>query len=166
MKNIKFLAMLVLATSVAMISCKDDEKKPTPSKKPTVAGKVYVGTLSLATATPFVLDDVEVQILETEYADSVQVVLKQVKFSERMPRMDITIPSVYAVAAIDVNTPNAYRLSGNNIIPTATGGIPAPDPYKPITDLQGLASDASLSLSMIVGVLPLSFESIITVVVR
>ncbi|MDR3328031.1 MAG: hypothetical protein LBT04_07935 [Prevotellaceae bacterium] len=161
MRKINFLAILVLASSVTCVSCKKDKPIPEP-EKPTVVGKIYVGTATLTMdQSPTSLENIETEIIETNYPDTVQLILKGIQFTPAMPKIDITIPSVFAERATDINTPNAYILSGNNIIPTAMGGIPAPDPFKPINDLQGVVTETSLSVSMTVGTLTLSYDGTI-----
>jgi hypothetical protein len=158
MRRINFLVVLVLASAVAFVSCKNNEPTPEPGE-PVIVGKIYIGTATLTMGqTPTSLEGIETEIVESNYPDTVQLILKGIQFTPNMPKMDITIPSVFAERATDVNTPNAYILSGNNIIPTAMGGIPAPDPFKPINDLHGVVTETSLSVSMIVGTLPLSYE--------
>ncbi|MDR0811102.1 MAG: calycin-like domain-containing protein [Paludibacter sp.] len=158
MKNFKFLAILFLATSVAMVSC-DNTPEPDPDPvKPAVAGKTYIGT-TLLTMGPSTttLENIVVQILETEYTDTVQVVLKKVKFATAMPEIDITIPSVFAKKA-----GNGYELSANDVIPTAMGGVPAPNYI--ITDLTGNATETTLALTMKAGSLPLAYEGVVIAV--
>jgi hypothetical protein len=139
MKKIKFLAVLFLATSVAMVSCKKDE--PT---EPVVKDANYVGTISVKQpdATVFSKHDVSVEVKKTAATDTVHLLFKRVKFTDTMPvEVDIIIPVV-----VSVITNDTFLLSGTEITPLLASGLPFATFQ--INDIEGSLSDTGVNLFM------------------
>lgn len=91
--------------------------------------------------TPYTQENVSV-IVEKK-GEVIDMKLQKVKFAEKMPAMDITIPGI----AISNET-----LSGDGIIPLTMGGE---FPAYTITNLEGTMTKNNLSVSMMCGKYPL-----------
>ncbi|MDR2854120.1 MAG: hypothetical protein LBV31_02305 [Prevotellaceae bacterium] len=116
MKSIKFLAMLVLATSVAVISCKKDE--PTP---PVIEN---ILTVTQPDGSVFTKKDLVVELISTSKTDSVLIKMNEVQFSEAMP-VSITMK----LPVVAVQTESTTTFSGDAVTPllvTAAGDRPYP----------------------------------------
>ena len=113
----------------------------------------YAGTFSVAPETPaaYSLDNVEVSFTIEEGGATGQIEMMRVKFAERMPEMDITVPGVTLTEET-----NGYLLScgEDGIVPLMAGG---PFPDRTITELDGSITAQTLSLSFVCMNLPVSF---------
>lgn len=143
----KTLRFLLLALFVAFFAaCNDDDNNDDQNQggDNTSTEIIYIVATSVGGDNPYAQENVSVVV--EEHNDSIDLEMKKVKFAERMPEMDITIPGI---------TVEGTALSGDGIIPTAMGG---PFPAYTITNLTGTITDKSISLEMMCGTYPLSFS--------
>jgi len=147
--KIVLLAALVVA---AFVSCEKDEDQKEAVVE--VVSETYVGSLSVNQndGTFFTLDSVSVEVNPTDGDSTLNMIMRGVKFSSRMPvSLDMTVNGI----AYTSTTTNV-SLSGNNIIPIAMGGE---FPDYTITNYVGTITDGVLSFSMVCGKYPLTFTS-------
>jgi hypothetical protein len=147
MKTVKIFFMAFMA--VLLVACDEDGKVVVTEEVP--SGD-YVGQLSVDQndGTFYDKDNVSVAFTVLDNEKEVQLLMKQVKFAQGMPEMDVTIDSIPAAPAL-----NLWALAGNNIVPKAMGG---PVPKYTITDLIGTVTNDSLSVRMKCGAYPLTFK--------
>ena len=145
----KTLRFLLFATTIAFFSACSDDKNEEENEQgngsttePTEI--IYIVNTSVGGETPYAQENVS--ILIDKKATEIDMKMQKVKFAERMPEMDITIPGV----AMEGTT-----LSGNEIIPLAMGGE---FPTYTITNLTGTMTGESISVEMNCGKYPLSFS--------
>ncbi len=122
-----------------LVACDNKEPDNKPGK---VENGNYVGTVSVkqTDGSTYVQDSTEVE-LKVLTADSIQLIMKQVKFTAAMPiSLDMTIPSILSEEKAD----NSLLLSGNKITPWAMG---APYTAALINSLEGNATETTLVLS-------------------
>lgn len=124
---------------------------------PVVVNLAYTGTVSVALGTPmaFTLEDIDVEVTLAEDGTA-NIELFKVKFAAAMPvSLDVLIKGVTLT-----KTAEGYSISGDNIVPTAMEGQPFAQ-YT-ITDLEGSADLENMSLDMIMGEFPMTFEGSVT----
>lgn len=119
-----------------------------------VTSAIYTGTVSVAPGTPdaFTLEDVEVEFTLGQDETTADIEMLQVKFAIAMLIMlDMLMSGVTLT-----ETNDGYAISGEGIIPTVMGGRPF-EQYT-INDLSGSVTPETLSIDMMCGTYPLSFE--------
>jgi hypothetical protein len=137
---------LVLGVFITVFvqSCTDDDEKTK-----TVRSGSFVGRLVVE--APFFEDDGVLLTFDLSSNSFGTIVMHEVKFAERMPRLsDMTIDGISVKTAAD-----SLVLTGENIVPTAGG---EPYPQYTMTDLHGKVTQDSLIVSMKCSSMPLSFR--------
>jgi hypothetical protein len=140
---------IALAT-IVLSSCGDNKSQPIPVPQ----NGNYTGTVTVApgTADAFTLADTEVKFTLSADKTTADVEMLKVKFAAAMPvSLDVLISGVTLTKTAD-----GYSISGDNIVPTAMGGTPFAQ-YT-ITGLTGTVTASSLTLDMMMGTYPMSFE--------
>lgn len=147
-----YLNILLISTVIIFAACdKDDENNDDNSQSMTEEKTVWVGTMSVTQDDNSVFTQTDVRVdVEPIDNDYMHMVVKQVKFSEKMPYpLDMTIDSVKYIL-----NDGYLKFSGNNIVPQAMGG---PFPQYTITNFAGNTKDSKPNFSMMCGKYPLSF---------
>ncbi|MDR2894518.1 MAG: hypothetical protein LBU97_03555 [Alistipes sp.] len=164
--------ILTTLTALTLASCGKGPDTPPEPEEPS-ANSSFVGTFTVAPGTDdaFTLEGAEIRIIVGERSTTTvaDMQMLRVKFAERMPEMDITIPGLTMLSSA---TGDGYQLRGDGIVPTAMGG---PVERYTITDLVGeismtgatvaatpagrksVMTPATLTVSMMCGIYPLSF---------
>jgi hypothetical protein len=149
-----FATLMVIG--FGFLACEETE---TPDENKQVTAASYSGTLSVdqLDSTYYDTDSVVISIApqtdttEAGTATNVCIVMKQVRFSPRMPlTLDITLNDVAYEAGDE-----GFALSCDTLVPYAMGG---PFPSYLITNLHGLIKDNELTLSMKCGRNPLTYS--------
>lgn len=142
MKNLIFAALAL----IAFASC-DDEHTPHVALDADFVGTVTVAPTNLS------LSDVNIELNFSENGSKVDIEMLQVKFADKMPKLDLKIAGVTATEL----SSGAWKLSGANIIPTSAG---VPNPNYTISELTGtLSKDGkSLEFTMKTGTFTISFK--------
>jgi hypothetical protein len=148
-----YLKIFSISLSILLfVSCGDDKTTPEDPELPSNGN--YVGTVSVAPGTPdaFILEDIEVVFTVSEDETTADIEMLKVKFADDMP---LTLDMLMSGVTLD-ETETGYSISGDGIVPTAMEGRPFEN-YT-ITELTGDATTESLSIEMMCGEYPLSFE--------
>ncbi len=145
--------LIAFAAALLGISCGKDDG---PNEPDIPNDSAYTGTFTVApgTADAFVLEDAAIEFTLAEGGASAEMKMLHVRFAERMPAMDITVPGMTLTP-----TAGGYAISGNGIIPLALGGEVA---RYTITGLTGSVTAETLTFSMMCGTYPLSFSGTYT----
>jgi hypothetical protein len=153
MKNLKMLFLATMA--LCFVACDKDD--PDPVEIPDGA---YIGTLSVDQndGTFYTQENVVVDF-EILPDNTATVVMKQVKFSSRMPIvLNMQIAGILAEKPLaDISSIQSLGLSGNNIVPTSDG---TPYDRYTITHLTGNVTLGSFQISMKCGDYPLTFSGL------
>ncbi len=147
LKN-KSLFIALLITSFFAASCEKDEEPLKLTEDGTYSGQLAVDQLN---GTNFTSSNVQVKVTPSASAGYITIDMLQVSFSPKMPvKLDMKIQNV-----MYTSTSEKITLSGNNIIPIAMGGE---FPAYTITNLTGEIKNGVLSLSMMCGSYPLTYN--------
>jgi hypothetical protein len=136
--------------AIVLSSCGDNKSQPIPVPQ----NGNYTGTVTVApgTADAFTLEGTEVKFTLSADKTTADIEMLKVKFAAAMPvSLDVLISGVTLTKTAD-----GYSISGDNIVPTAMGG--APFAQYTITGLTGTVTASSLTLDMMMGTYPMSFE--------
>lgn len=154
-----FRILSIATAALFFVSCNEGDDTPTP---PVSNDGAYNGTVIVApgTADEYTHPGTEVTIVDNKN-ETVDIKILKVKFAEKMPAMDITVPGVKLTKLES----GGYSISGDNIIPTAAGG---PFSQYTVTGLTGTISESptgvyttpSLIFSMTCGTYPVSYSGI------
>ena len=100
--------------------------------------------------TTYTAKDVKIDLTFYAVANTAEMLVKQVKFAEKMPiRLDMTVKGIdFTIAG------SGITIVGNNIVPEAMGG---PFPAYTIINLSGKVTDSDFSFSMKCGEFPVTF---------
>ena len=150
----KLSIALMALFAITLSACDNDEEPENkPIDKPSITiGNSYTGTLSVDQndGSFYTQGNTVVSVADSE-GETVSIVMKKVKFSDKMPMtLDMTINKVSKT-----KSSKGYALSGDNIIPLAMSGE---FPQYTITNLSGEVTDKTLTLEMICGNYPLTFS--------
>ncbi|MEA5004843.1 MAG: hypothetical protein VB022_00360 [Rikenellaceae bacterium] len=147
LKNKSFFLALLM-TSFFAVGCEKDEEPLKLTEDGIYSGQLTVDQLD---GTNYTSSDVQVKLTPAATAGNVTIDMLQVSFSSKMPvKLDMKIQNV-----VYTSTSEKITLSGNNIIPIAMGGE---FPAYTITNLTGEIKNGSLSLSMMCGSYPLTYN--------
>ena len=147
LKN-KSLFIALLITSFFAASCEKDEEPLKLTEDGTYSGQLAVDQLN---GTNFTSSNVQVKVTPSATAGYITIDMLQVSFSPRMPvKLDMKIQNV-----VYTSTSEKITISGNNIVPIAMGGE---FPAYTITNLTGEIQNGILSLSMMCGSYPLTYN--------
>ncbi len=147
LKN-KFLFIALLITSFFAASCEKEEEPLKLTEDGTYSGQLAVDQLN---GTNYTSSNVQVKVTPSTSAGYITIDMLQVSFSPKMPvKLDMKIQNV-----VYTSTSEKITLSGNNIIPIAMGGE---FPAYTITNLTGEIQNGVLSLSMMCGSFPLTYN--------
>ena len=146
MNRLRFFLLALL--SLAFVACENGENNALPNNP--VEGECYIGTMTVDQndGTTYTQKEVEVdyEILDGK----LNFVMYKVKFAEGMPiKLDMVVEGVDCGGAV-----GHYILAGNNIIPYAMGG---PFEKFTITDLSGLITNDTMTLSFMCGEYPVTY---------
>lgn len=153
MKNLFFLKnkslfLALLVTSFFVASCEKEDEPLKLTEDGTYSGQLAVDQLN---GTNYTSSNVQVKVTPSTSAGYITIDMLQVSFSPKMPvKLDMKIQNV-----VYTSTSEKITLSGNNIIPIAMGGE---FPAYTITNLTGEIQDGVLSLSMMCGSFPLTYN--------
>lgn len=157
----KFVKMILCAAvlSLAAVACDKDDDQPQEQPTPQPAQNSYLGEVSVDQndGDVYKQQNVKVTYDMTDVAGSkLDIYMYKVKFAAAMPiELDMTIPAVdFSV------TGDRIELSGNGIIPLAMGGQ---FPAYTITGLQGTIENNIMTLSMMCGEFPLSYQGVLAI---
>lgn len=123
---------------------------------PLMAQKVlhYHGKLTVRPESPFVQNDVTVDVSADRSTGSATITLHRVRFSRMMPvRLTIQIPHV-AMSSVS----GGSQLYGHDIVPLKNG---SPYAQRMVKHLYGSIKDGRLRLSLIIGTAPIRFEGVL-----
>ena len=148
MNRLKLLFSLAIM-SLAIVACENGENNALPSKPNKT--ECYTGTMTVDQndGTFYTQEDVQVdyEILDGK----LNFVMYKVKFANGMPiKLDMVVEGVDCVGAV-----GHYVLAGDNIIPYAMGG---PFEQFTITNLTGLITDDTMTLSFMCGEYPVTYS--------
>ena len=147
LKN-KSLFIALLITSFFAASCEKEEEPLKLTEDGTYSGQLAVDQLN---GTNYTSSNVQVKVTPSTSAGYITIDMLQVSFSPKMPvKLDMKIQNV-----VYTSTSEKITLSGNNIIPIAMGGG---FPAYTITNLTGEIQNGVLSLSMMCGSFPLTYN--------
>ncbi len=147
LKN-KSLFIALLITSFFAASCQKEEEPLKLTEDGTYSGQLAVDQLN---GTNFTSNNIQVKVTPSTSAGYITIDMLQVSFSPKMPvKLDMKIQNV-----VYTSTSEKITLSGNNIIPIAMGGE---FPAYTITNLTGEIQNGVLSLSMMCGSYPLTYN--------
>lgn len=143
------LILGIVFSAVLFASCENGDNNTLPPNP--VEGECYVGTLKVDQndGTFYTQEDVEVdyQIIDGK----LNFVMYKVKFADGMPlKLDMVVEGVDCIGAL-----GNYTLAGNGIVPYAMGG---PFEKFTITELFGLITNHTMSLSFNCGEYPVTYE--------
>lgn len=146
MNRLRFLLLALL--SLAFVACENGENNALPSNPE--KGECYTGTMTVDQndGTLYTQEEVEVdyEILDGK----LNFVMYKVKFADGMPiKLDMVVEGVDCIGAV-----GNYILAGDNIIPYAMGG---PFEKFTITNLTGLISNDTMTLSFMCGEYPVTY---------
>ncbi len=148
MNKLRLLFTIALF-SLAFVACENGDNNALPPKPET--GEYYTGTMTVDQndGTFYTQDDVEV---DYEVLDGkLNFVMYKVKFADGMPiKLDMVVEGVDCIGAV-----GHYVLAGNNIVPYAMGG---PFEKFTITNLTGLITDNTMTLSFMCGEYPVTYS--------
>lgn len=139
------LAVMILV----FVACENGENNALPSKPDTK--ECYIGTMTVDQndGTFYTQDEVKVdyEILDGK----LNFVMYKVKFANAMPiKLDMVVEGVDCIGAV-----GHYVLAGNGIVPYAMGG---PFEQFTITNLTGLITDDTMTLSFMCGEYPVTYS--------
>ncbi len=150
--NLKTITIAL--TSILFFAACDNGNTP---EEPTLPDDgAYTGTFTVAPGTDdaFVLENAKVELTIDEGGTSGQIDMLQVRFAERMPAINITIPGITLT-----ETAKGYSVGGEGIVPTTVmAGQTIEAAQYTITGLEGVATSENFSFSMMCGPsFPVSF---------
>ena len=148
MNRLKLLFSLAIM-SLAIVACENGENNALPPKPDTK--ECYIGTMTVDQndGTFYTQDEVKVdyEILDGK----LNFVMYKVKFANAMPiKLDMVVEGVDCIGAV-----GHYVLAGNGIVPYAMGG---PFEQFTITNLTGLITDDTMTLSFMCGEYPVTYS--------
>ncbi|AGY54206.1 hypothetical protein BRDCF_p1579 [Bacteroidales bacterium CF] len=147
LKN-KSLFIALLITSFFASSCQKEEEPLKLTEDGTYSGQLAVDQLN---GTNYTSSNVQVKVTPSTSAGYITIDMLQVSFSPKMPvKLDMKIQNVAYTS-----TSEKITISGNNIVPIAMGGE---FPAYTITNLTGEIQNGVLSLSMMCGSYPLTYN--------
>ena len=135
--------------SLVFVACENGDNNALPSKPDTK--ECYTGTMTVDQndGTFYTQDEVKVdyEILNGK----LNFVMYKVKFADAMPiKLDMVVEGVDCIGAV-----GHYVLAGNGIVPYAMGG---PFEKFTITNLAGLITDDTMTLSFMCGEYPVTYS--------
>lgn len=143
------LILGIVFSAVLFASCENGEHNTLPTKP--IEKECYVGTLTVDQndGTFYTQEDVKI---DYEIIDGkLNFVMYKVKFAPGMPlKLDMVVEGVDCIGAL-----GTYTLAGNGIVPYAMGG---PFEKFTITELVGLITNHTMSLSFNCGEYPVTYE--------
>ena len=141
--------MLVLAAAALLFSCSKDPKEEVPSGQFDYMGTMEVIYFDVNYPSP----ETVFTVMYDQEAGKAELLLHQVKFVPMMPlTLDILVPDITAKAS-----DGKVVLTGNEIIPLTYPARIEYDRYM-VTDLTGTIDGDKLTLSLIFGDYPTTFE--------
>lgn len=148
MNRLRLLFSLAVM-SLVFVACENGENNALPSKPDTK--ECYIGTMTVDQndGTFYTQDEVKVdyEILDGK----LNFVMYKVKFANAMPiKLDMVVEGVDCIGAV-----GHYVLAGNGIVPYAMGG---PFEQFTITNLTGLITDDTMTLSFMCGEYPVTYS--------
>lgn len=148
MNRLRLLFSLAVM-SLVFVACENGENNALPPKPDTK--ECYIGTMTVDQndGTFYTQDEVKVdyEILDGK----LNFVMYKVKFANAMPiKLDMVVEGVDCIGAV-----GHYVLAGNGIVPYAMGG---PFEQFTITNLTGLITDDTMTLSFMCGEYPVTYS--------
>lgn len=148
MNRLRLLFSLAVM-SLVFVACENGDNNALPSKPDTK--ECYIGTMTVDQndGTFYTQDEVKVdyEILDGK----LNFVMYKVKFADAMPiKLDMVVEGVDCIGAV-----GHYVLAGNGIVPYAMGG---PFEKFTITNLAGLITDDTMTLSFMCGEYPVTYS--------
>lgn len=148
MKLKLFFRMLLCSMALLSFAACSDDDDPLFIEDGVTA---YVGNVVVDQndGTTYTHKDVKIELTFDAVANTAEMLVKQVKFAEKMPKLDMTVKGIdFTIAG------SGITIVGNNIVPEAMGG---PFPMWTITNLSGKVTDSDFSFSMKCGEFPVTF---------
>ena len=147
MKTLRFL--LLSLVSLAFVACENGHNNALPPKPE--KGECYTGTMTVDQNDGTFYTQSDVQVDYEILNGKLNFVMYKVKFAEGMPiKLDMVVEGVDCFGAV-----GNYILAGNNIVPYAMGG---PFEKFTITNLSGLITDDTMTLSFMCGEYPVTYS--------
>ncbi len=147
MKTLRFLILSLV--SLAFVACENGDNNTLPSKPE--KGECYTGTMTVDQNDGTTFTQEEVQVDYEILDGKLNFVMYKVKFAENMPiKLDMVVEGVDCIGAV-----GHYVLAGNGIVPYAMGG---PFEKYTITDLTGLITNDTMTLSFMCGEYPVTYS--------
>jgi hypothetical protein len=148
MNRLRLLFSLAVM-SLVFVACENGDNNALPPKPDTK--ECYIGTMTVDQndGTFYTQDEVKVdyEILNGK----LNFVMYKVKFADAMPiKLDMVVEGVDCIGAV-----GHYVLAGNGIVPYAMGG---PFEKFTITNLAGLITDDTMTLSFMCGEYPVTYS--------
>lgn len=150
---------LILAVMAVVISCdKIETENENPQKESEQVDSIakndtifYSGTLTANASTgDCITPDTKISINLTEKADSISITIFKAKLAQKMPAMDIIIPTI----SLNVNG-DVKEISTERSIPLAMGSEFS---AYTVTEFEGIMAADTISFSLKFGKTPTSFR--------
>ena len=145
----KLRLLLLALMSLTLVACENGENNALPSKPDNT--ECYTGTLTVDQNDGTFNTQRDVQVDYEILDGKLNFVMYKVKFADAMPiKLDMVVEGVDCIGAV-----GHYVLAGNGIVPYAMGG---PFEKFTITNLAGLITDDTMTLSFMCGEYPVTYE--------
>ncbi len=143
----KLNRMILALAALALLACNKEEK----NELPVAVVADYKGVVSVdGSKGKFEMEDVEVNFTPSEDGKTATIIMYKVRFAERMPGMDVTIPDVKLTS-----TKEGILLACDNVVPKALGGDFA---GYTVYDMTGTVKEDEIDFSLKFGTTPTSYK--------